>query len=188
MLPILFQGFFPTIVNNLQSWGFFLYLFPFLLTLAIVYGVLSFAAKEQLPKSARGLIAIVLAFSMMLYSFWNPGIVQFFANLTGGGLIFFSGLLFVIIFLGLMGVKIRDITWGDNKWAKWISVLVLLFISLIIFLGAGAGSFFTLPSWVSTGEFMTLLFFVFIIAIAVWWLGSDEKGGGGGEHAGEKKH
>jgi len=173
---MLFQGsIFPNIISNMSNWGFFLYLFPFLLALAIFYGVLSFAAKDQLPKSARGLISVIFAFFVMLYASANPGIVQFFASLTGTGLIVATGLLFIIILLGVAGVPITHLVWGDksNAFVKWGIILILILIGIILFTGANVGGFIQLPTWISSSEFFTVLFFIFIIAIAVWWLGNE---------------
>ncbi|MFH1978604.1 MAG: hypothetical protein ABIJ92_04735 [Candidatus Aenigmatarchaeota archaeon] len=186
MDAVLFQAggsAFPVILQNLQNMGFFLYLFPFLLALAIIYGVLSFSLSAQLPNSARGLISIIFAFFVMLYSSFNVGIVTFFANLTGIGLIVGSGILFVAILLGLIGFDIKKLTEGDGH-SKWIWILAIIVIAILIFFAAGADQFGLVPSWATSSEFMTLVFFVVIIALAMFWLGS---GGGGKSSGGDKK-
>jgi len=175
MATILFQGAFPGLVGSLQSMGFFLYLFPFLLSLAILYGVLSWALEEQLPKSARGLISIILSFFVMLWAGTNAGIVNLLANLSGAGLAVASAILFIVVLLGLMGHKISDVTHGDRS--KWIFIIVIILIVILIAFGAGAGTFIPIPSWVSSTDFMTVVFFVFILAIAMWWLGTETEGG-----------
>ena len=62
------DGIFGTLVQNMASLGFFQFLFPFLLALAIIYGLLTFALKDRLPKSAMALISLILAFFVMIYS------------------------------------------------------------------------------------------------------------------------
>lgn len=173
MSVVLFQfgGAFPQILQNMENMGFFLYLFPFLLALAIFYGILKYTMGDKLPNSAIGLISIIFSFFVMLYSSWNTMIVSFFANLGGMGLIVGSGLLFVIILLGITGFKIGDVF--KEGAAKWAFVLTIIFIGVLVFFGAGAGWLIQLPSWSNTGEFWTALFFIVIIVLAIWWLGGS---------------
>jgi hypothetical protein len=187
-MTLLFQagGVFPDILQNMQNMGFFLYLFPFLLALAIFYGILHWALGDRIPKSGVGLISIILAFFVMLYTSWNTGIVSFFANLGGAGLIVGSGILFAAILLGLMGFKISDLTSdASGKKLKWVFILGVLLIAVLIFFGAGGAYFGLVPSWSNQGEFWTVVFFVVIVGLAVWWLG--EGNGGAAPAGGEKK-
>ena len=182
-MSLIFQvGILSQLPQNLQNMGFFLYLFPFLLALAIFYGVLYFVfysetpADRKLPKSAIALISIILAFFVMLYSSWNVTIVQFFANLSGAGLIVGSGILFIAILLGLMGFKIEGLTGEKAGRSKWIFLIGVIAIGIMIFFGAGGDAFGLIPEWSNNGEFLTALFVIAIIGLAVWWLGSE--GGG----------
>ena len=66
--------FFP-LLGNLNNLGFFQFLFPFLLVLAIAYGALEFGLgggkdkdKRIMPRSANALISIIIAFFVMNYS------------------------------------------------------------------------------------------------------------------------
>jgi len=180
-MSLIFQvgGVFPNLTQNLQNMGFFLYLFPFLLALAIFYGVLYFvfysddAKDRKLPKSAIALISIILAFFVMLYSSWNVFIVSFFANLSGAGLIIGSGILFVAILLGLMGFKIENLTGEKAGKSKWVFIIGVIVIGMLIFFGAGGASFGIIPEWSDNGEFLTALFVIGIIGLAVWWLGNE---------------
>jgi hypothetical protein len=180
-MTLLFQigGVFPQITQNLQNMGFFLYLFPFLLALAIFYGVLQWALGDRIQKSAITLISIILAFFVMLYSSWNAMIVTFMAQLSGAGLIVASGLLFVAILLGLVGFKITDLTSDKVAGGKgrWVFILGILLIGILIFFGAGGGLFGIIPSWSSNGEFLTALFVIAVIGLAIWWLGGENGGG-----------
>jgi uncharacterized membrane protein len=161
-------GGFDQLIANMQSMGFFQFLFPFLLALAILYGVMSLTLRDRLPKSAMGVISLVISFFVMLYSSWNTMIVQFFANISGTWLIVASGILFVLILLGLTGFKMDELFKNDK--AKWITILVVVFIGILIFFGAGGGMFFNLPL---TSDFWTILFFVAILAIVVFWMGQE---------------
>lgn len=170
---VLFQMF-PQMLQNLENMGFFLYIFPFLLSLAITYGVLSAFAKDRLEKSARSLISIVFSFFVMLYSSWNPGIVTFFASLSGAGLIIASGLLFLLVILGMVGFDVKNLFMEEKK-IKWPAVLILVFLFILIFFGAGAGNFIPLPSWSGSSELWTAIFFIVIVGLAMWWMGAKEE-------------
>src|SRR4030042_3663966 len=98
----LFENLFVT----MQNLGMFQYLFPFLLALAIFYGILFWAMGERLKKGPTALISIILAFFVMLYANINPMIVGFFTTLGGTTLIIASGLVVIAIFLGLAGFKL----------------------------------------------------------------------------------
>lgn len=185
MLPVLFQiglsfGGFQQMVQNMANLGFFQFLFPFLLALAIFYGILKWAFGEQkIPNSAIGLISLILAFFVMLFASANPGIVQFLTNISGSGLIVGTGILFLIILLGLTGFNLKDITKKDATTGH--KVLALLILAIILILFFGAGSSVILPSVFVGSDFWTIVFFIIILAIVLWFLGKkDDEGGGKG--------
>ncbi|NIO23016.1 MAG: hypothetical protein GTN38_03250 [Candidatus Aenigmarchaeota archaeon] len=167
---------FDQLIQNMMNLEFFQFLFPFLLALAIVYGVLSWALKEQLPKSARGVISLIIAFFVMLYSSWNYMVVSFFANISGGFLIVGSGILFIIILMGLVGLRPEDLWPGKEKGkSKWIVVLLVVFIGALIFFGAGGSWLVGIPGWAAGSDFWTIIFFVIILAIVVFWMGAEKE-------------
>ena len=164
---------FETLVQNMSRLGFFQFLFPFLLALAIFYGLLSWALKEQIPKTARGIISLILAFFVMLYSSWNVMIVNFFAMISGQFLIVATGIIFIVMLLAFTGTKPQDLMQGSK--AKWIVVLLIVFIGIVIFFGAGAAWLINVPGIPS--DFWTVLFFIVILAVMMFWMGQEEGGG-----------
>ena len=179
------DGAFQILIQNMTRLGFFQFLFPFLLALALVYGLMRWGLKDQIPKSAAGVISLIIAFFVMVYSSWNTMIVNFFANLSGMWLVVATGLLFIIILVALTGYKPQDLLAGAK--AKWIAVLVLVFIGIVIFFGAGAGWLLSVPGWTITSDFWTILFFIVILAIVIFWLGQGEEGGGAPAAGGAKE-
>ena len=115
---------FQTIIQNMQTMGFFQYLFPFLLALAVLYGVMSITLKDRMPKNSIALIALILSFFVMLFVSANPGIVSFLMNISGYWLVIGSGILFLLVLLGMFGIS-PDKLW-DTQWSKWILILVIL--------------------------------------------------------------
>jgi hypothetical protein len=173
------DGIFGTLVANMSRLGFFQFLFPFLLALAIVYGLLSWALKEQIPKSARALISLIVAFFVMIYSSWNVMIVNFFAQLSGTWLIVATGLIFIVLLLAVVGFDVKDLTKG--KFSKWVLVLLLVGIGIILFFGAGAGFLVNVPGVVFSSDLWTVLFFVVILAVVLYFLGTEGEKGGAAE-------
>jgi len=174
----LFENLFVT----MQNLGMFQYLFPFLLALAIFYGVLMWAMGDRLKKGPVGLISIILAFFVMLYANTNPMIVGFFAALGGMTLIVASGILVIAIFLGLVGFKFDKIF--EKGTAMWVFVLVIIVIGLIVFFGAGGGSFVALPSFFINSDVTAAIIVIVIIALAMWFMTRGE--GGGAPQAGQQ--
>ncbi len=175
------------ILGNMHTLGLFEFIFPFLLILAIAYGVLRYSLKDVLPKSAAGLVSIIIAFFVMNYS-GTVGyqLSKFFSTLFGGGLIVASAILMVVIILGLLGLKIGDIVTGEkNKKVTGAFVAAVLFIVFLIAVGA-SGSY--IP-WISpitlTQDFWTIIFFIIILVVVLWVLGREEEKGGAAE-GGEK--
>jgi len=178
------DGVFGTLVQNMSRLGFFQFLFPFLLALAIVYGLLSWALEKQIPKSARAVISLIIAFFVMLYSSWNVMIVSFFANLSGMWLVVATGILFIVILLAIVGFNVSKLT--EGKFSKWILVLLIIFIGIVIFFGAGGAWLVNIPGWTMGSDFWTVLFFIVILAIVLYFLaGEGERGASAG--GGEKK-
>jgi hypothetical protein len=170
-------GPFDLLIQNMSRLGFFQFLFPFLLALAIVYGLLSWALQKQLPKSARGVISLIIAFFVMIYSSWNVMIVTFFAQLSGMWLVVATGILFIVIMLALVGFNVEELTKGSKS--KWVLVLLIVFIGIVLFFGAGGAWLVNIPGWTASSDFWTVLFFIVILAIVIFWLGQEE---GGKEH------
>jgi hypothetical protein len=175
MLSVLFQvgvglGGFQQMIQNMVSLGFFQFLFPFLLSLAIIYGVLNWGAGDKIGKSAAGLIALILSFFVMLFASANPGIVQFLQNISGAGLVAGTGILFLVILLGLLGVKTSDV-FKTEGW-KFVFVLIIIIAVLVIFFGAGAGAL--IPGITIPSDWWTILFFIVILAIVLWFLGGGK--------------
>ena len=158
---------FPPMILGLEQIGIYLYLFPFLLTLAVTYGVLSYSLEKQLEKSARGVISVVMGFFVMLFSMINPGIVTFFANAFGFTLIVGAGLLGIIILLGLIGIKFEDLT--KNNRAKWLFTGVLIVIGIVIFaVSAGAAIFGS--DFLASTEVWAIALMLVLLGFSAWFV------------------
>ncbi len=167
---------FESLLGNLNQLGFFQFLLPFLLTMAIVYGLLRFSLHKILDKSASGLVAIVVSFFVMNYS-GQVGIqiAMFFTQIFGGGVIVLTGLLVIIMILAMVGINVTDIfKWpgkDESKTHIWVALLLLVFIGFLLFLGAGGAAFLNIPTDVLLGQdTWAIIFVLIIIALAMWFL------------------
>jgi hypothetical protein len=163
---------FENLVINMQNMGMFQYLFPFILALALFYGILEWSLGGRVKKGPIGLISVVLAFFVMLFASTNPMISGFFANLGGMTLIIGSGILVIIILLGLAGFQLNKVF--EKGYMMWFFVFVLILIGLIIFFGAGGGYFVNVPSFFINSDFTTVVLVIVIIALAMWFMTRSE--------------
>ncbi len=150
-------------INNLVRMEFFQLLFPFLLALAIVYGVLMYVARDRLQKGPIGLISIIIAFFVMLYSSWTGSIFYtFLVNTSGVFLAIATVVLFLIIILGLIGIKDFE-SW---TWTKGVIVLIVLFVIFLMVFGATPFGL----QWGSVAfnsDLWTVIFFIVVIVVVV---------------------
>lgn len=183
MSVVLFQFGLSNVVFSLERLGFFQLLFPFLLSLAIVYGVLKWGVGERLGGDKPiALISLVISFFVMLYAATNPFIVSFLTQFSGTMLIVSVAILMLIIVLGIAGFKISDIS-GLGTSFNWVTALIIAVIVFVVFSAFFGSSGFFPPGFLISDDFWVVIFFIIVLAVAVKGLG----GGGGGAKKEEKK-
>jgi hypothetical protein len=166
---------FQTMVYNLQSMGFFQFLFPFLLAFAILYGSLQWIFKEGLGgQRVHALISVVLAFFVMLYSAYNTWLYTMLAEASGIWLGMATVLLFIVVITALAGVNLHEVLGGAPKGLKYLAVLVIIYIVIVSILGTGAYSTY-LPFWLTGSDLWTVVLVIIILAIVFWFVGGEGK-------------
>lgn len=162
---------------------FFTYALPWLLTFAIVYGLLE---HYEIPKdkSARAVISLVLAFLVL------PAAAPIMSVLTEMGLglvILFCGILFFLILLELTGTKHREIEEKEGKRGEKVKIIsrgseriherhtksfgiIVIILALLIFIGSGGMELIGIEI---PNVNMPLLFFIGIMVLAVWWMAKE---------------
>ncbi len=145
-------------------------LFLWLLTLAIVYGILS---HISLPKSkgARSMISIVSAF-LVLFAAASTKAVLFLSNAITGLVVVAFALLIGLIFLEMTGTKV-----GENHIFKHHPRFfggILLLIVVAIFISSGGMDFLNVKLIISN-ELLSMIFFLAVIVVAMWALLKEEK-------------
>ena len=151
---------------NLRAAGFQLVLL-WLLTLAVVYGILS---HLKMPKSVstRGVISIVAAF-MVLIAAAGTQAANFVSNLTTASLVVIFGIILTMIVLEITGTK--DVLSKNPRF--FAGGIIILFI--LIFIGLGGLGLVNLPTIAISDPLLAVIFFLIVIVASIWILVKEEK-------------
>jgi len=163
--PVFAQNPIEGLITNLRNAGFMLVLL-WLLTLAIVYGILS---HIELPKSitARGVISIVAAFMVLLAAAGTQA-ANFISNLITSSVLVAFGLIVAMIFLEITGTKAG----GEHIFAKHPRFFgaALIVLAILVFVGAGGLTFLNIPLFVLSDPLIAIIFFLLIMVASIWIL------------------
>ncbi|MCD6477416.1 MAG: hypothetical protein J7K87_00215 [Candidatus Aenigmarchaeota archaeon] len=149
---------------NILSYDFFVYLFPWMLTLAIVYGILEHYKIPQ-SQSARGVISLVAAFMVLPFA---PALASFISGMVKGLIVVGVGILVALIFVEMLGYKVGKKENIFEKYPVGFGV-VLILIAIIVFVSAGGLSLLNVNLNLNS-DFVTALFVIAIMALGVWWM------------------
>ena len=151
-------------IGEVVTGEFFIYLFPWMLTLAIVYGILE---HYKMPKndSSRAVIALVSAFLVLPLA---PSLASFLTGMVKGLLVVAVGILTALIFVEMLGYKVGK---GENIFDKHpIGFgIVMILIAIIVFVGAGGLELVDISFHISS-EVLAALFFLAAMTLGVWWM------------------
>jgi len=169
--PAFAQNPIESLIVNLRAIGFQLVLL-WLLTLAVVYGVLS---HLELPKSitARGVISIVSSFMVLLAAAGTQA-ADFISTLTTSSVMVAFGLIIAMIFLEITGTKAD----GEHIFAKHPRFfgMALIILAILIFVGAGGLQLLNIPMFALTDPLMAIIFFLLIMVASIWILVKESGG------------
>ncbi len=149
---------------NLDKLGFYDFLLPWLLFLAVFYGLLQGKKTISEEASVNGVIAIVAAF---LVAFIARGML--YTRIFGTMGVVAAGLLIVLIFLAMFGLKPEEL-FGEHKAAL---AIVLAIIVLFIFLSAGGLSAF--GAAIDSDTVMTIVILIIMVAAVAFIGGGGHK-------------
>lgn len=163
--PVLADSPIDNMIVGLRNIGFPLVLL-WLLTLAVVYGILS---HLKLPESmtTRGVISIVVSF-LVLIACAGTQIATFLSTLSSYAIAIAVGLIIIMMFFGITGIK----TGEDGIFTKYPKFFAgaLIAIAILIFISAGGLSFFAIPEILISSPVLTICFFLFVMVASVWML------------------
>ncbi len=160
--------------------NFFVYLLPWLLTFAIVFGILEHYNVPK-SKSARTIISLVLAFFVIPVS--EP-VVTILGKMGMGLIMLFAGLLFILILFEITGTRHYIGTFEDKEGKRGVHKqkiteryyrtfgVALAILAVMIFIGAGGLQYLGYP--VPSINY-PLVFFIGIIVLMIWWMVREGK-------------
>lgn len=122
---------FEIMVQNLNQLGFFGFLLPWIFVFAVVYAVLYKSKVLGDDLRINAVIAIVIGF--FTAGFGGPPLANFFVQLFGISAAVIAGILVLLLFIGMAGIPLDQITKNKGILAALIAIAVIVF-----FIAAGA--------------------------------------------------
>lgn len=162
-----------------------------LLTFAVVYGVLSQAGEKGMPKSqgARAIIAIVSGFMVLFAA--PTALLGVLTKMSSSLILVVVGLLILMVFLEVAGVKVGKKVIVVNEKGQKVSEtsenvrlhekygrefgIVLIIVAIAIFIGAGGLQLLGLQNIRFSSQSATSVVFFGIILIAIVWMINEKK-------------
>lgn len=159
-----------------------------LLTFAIVYGILSHAGEKGIPKSpaARAIIGLVSAF-FVLFSV-PASMISVLSQMSSSLVLVLLGLLVFIVFLEAAGIRVgKDVIVIDAEGKQHVKSkpvnifeaypvlfgVAFLAIALLIFVASGGMSLLGFPTIHFTDQAVMSYIFLGVIVLAIVWMVAD---------------
>ncbi|MBI3413691.1 MAG: hypothetical protein HY051_06480 [Candidatus Aenigmarchaeota archaeon] len=170
---------FIALQNTLKAMGFYDFVLPWLLAFSIVFGILQtvmiFKKGEDNKKSntsVDAVIALAVAFYLTIFTPYSGFLSSFFSKLFGSSIIVLSGVLVLLMFVGIFGLKSSEFTQGNFKYAV---IIIALILAAGLFVNANAGVFSFGNLSLNSSEILTMLVFFGIIIAVIWFVVHEEK-------------
>ncbi len=162
------------LIGNLKDVGFYDILLPWALFFAVTYGILtSFGPfsikkeddKEPMDKSIPAIISMALAFFIIAYTPFGLSFGAYLAIMFGKSGTVLVGLLILLLFMGIAGIKMED---DELKQHKNKIAMTLVAIATIIYIGTG-----NLLGWlripgITDETAATLIMLALVIGGVIW--------------------
>lgn len=159
---------FETLIQNLQEIYFFSYFMPFILVLAVTYGIIDKINLFE-DNTVDATVSIVVAFMSLLgiYLLDISGVMIYFWGALSVGLVTVLGF---VILAGMFGVDITQ-TEFEKKWIGISGAIIIAVVLVIVneFLAFDVGAF------IYTETAMTLLSLAGMIAVVYFIVRNDKK-------------
>ncbi len=159
-----------------------------LLTFAVVYGVLT-QVKIPASNAARAIISIVAGFLVLLAV--PAQLITVLSNMSSNLILIVLGILALIVFLEVAGVKTKGKVVGQHKetgeyayehkdpisyltYHKNVTAAVIIIIAALVFIGSGGLGLLGLSS-IPQFDLTGLFFFIVIIMAVIWMIAESGK-------------
>ncbi len=155
-------------IGEIVTGEFFVYLFPWMLVLALVYGILE---HYKMPKSdsSRAVISLVSAFLVLPLA---PTLSGFLTGMIKNLLVVGVGILIMLIFVEMLGYKVGK---GENIFDKHPVGfgIIMILIAIMVFVGAGGLELLDVEFTIGS-DVLAALFFLGAMTMGVWWMTAKE--------------
>lgn len=179
-----------------KEFGIFQFYLPFILSFAVVYGILAKAnifGKGKTGKNINILLSGVLSLLIIGYTPVGITLAEYFGSLFTGTILVVVTILGTMMILYILGALIGVEVPAEKLPKKWGVLLLLIAIVLAIgvFVSSGGRAFFPglvfpgvtipeipIPAIPSIGLTMTHISFIVVFlgtAVIVWWMTQEEK-------------
>ncbi len=154
-------------IGNLAKLGFFEFFLPFVLFMAIFYGVLHKSKVISEEVSVNGVIAVAMAFFVVNYT----PIGLYATTIFFWGATIITGLLLIVMFAGVLGVSLPEFfkinESGDKGPAKYVVAIAgLLGAGILLLLISQVTGIRIDTSFFSSDTFLTLVMLLGLIGFA----------------------
>ena len=167
---------FSQLQNVMKDAGFYDFILPWLLAFSIVFGILQtvnvFKKGDKPNTSVDATISMVVAFYLTIFTPYSGFLSDFFGKLFGSSIIVLSGVLVLLMFVGIFGLNLKtDLLAGNMKYAV-VGIGIVLAAGL--FFNANAGIFSFGDINLVGGEILTVVIFLAIIGFVMWYVVSGK--------------
>lgn len=160
---MIFMSIFSRMLDNLTNLGFFDFILPWLLFVAVFFGLLQGKKTISEDPAVNGVISIAAAFFV---AYVARGI--FFTQMFGFFGVVLAGFLVIVISLAMFGIKPEELL-GAHKTAL---AVILAFIAIFVFVAAGGLDIFGVS--IDSDTIMTIVLLL-VLAGAVAYIGGGGK-------------
>ena len=159
---------FAGLLGNLQSMGFYDFVFPWLLFLVLLDVLLikaPFWGEYPKKNQASVILAAIISFFIINAPFAGMSVGLYLTRLFGTAAIYLAGILVIVLFLGFCGYDCGSLFGGRSH----VTLIILALLAIMIFYSVGA------PAIGLSDELWTLIFVIAILGGAVMFLGEGGK-------------
>ncbi|MBI4176859.1 MAG: hypothetical protein HY516_00670 [Candidatus Aenigmarchaeota archaeon] len=164
---------FIALQNTLKSMGFYDFVLPWLLAFSVVFGILQTVnifkkGTENKPNtSVDAVIGLVVAFYLTIFTPYSGFLSSFFSKLFGSSIVVLSGVLVLLMFVGIFGLKSDQLVTGG---VKNLVIIVAVILAALLFANANSGMFSFGGTSFDVSETLTMLVFFGIIIAVIWFV------------------
>jgi hypothetical protein len=150
-------------------------IFPWVLTFAIVFGLLiktKLFGTDQTGRGVSGIISLALGFFLVAFTPWGSSVGQFFISASGITVMFLIAILGIALVVELAAPKYMEELEGGKK---TLALIIIIFAAWVILGGLTGG-----VGWYSGfagQDLVALIIILAVIGVMMWFVTSSAQTG-----------